>query len=278
MTSALQAVQAPVVGLVLLVACVAKLVRVLHSRSMLVVLDATALFPAALRRPATMVVCGCELSLGAGLILTTGRFAPAWWATGIRAATAVFFLVGACALVQVRERTPHLGCGCFGDLSTRPVSLRSIARTGMLAGAALASVAAPPLRLPPPGHAALAGAGIIAAELLLFAAVSPETREALLRLGYSEPCELRAAEPDRGLAVLRRSRVWRHHSTMLTSDVPEDTWREMCWWFAVYPANDGDRERRVVFAVEVKPHRPTILAAVTDPMTEKQSLPLSNAL
>ena len=148
----------------------------------------------------------------------------------------------------------------------------------MRPGADTGAHATPWLRLPPPGHAALADAGIIVAELLLFAAVSPETREALLRLGYSEPCELRTAEPGRALAALRRSSAWRRHSAMLTSDVPEDTWRELCWWFAVYPANDGDRERRVVFAVEVKPHRPAILAAVTDPMVEKPSLSLSNAL
>lgn len=278
MTAAVQAMQVPVVALILLTACAAKLVRVLRSRPMLAFPAGTGPFPAGFRGPATLLLSGCELLLGVGLIVTAGRFGAGSLASGTRLAAGVFFLVGMCALVELRERRPGAGCGCFGGLSTQPVGTRSIARAGMLACAALASVGVPPLRLPPPGHTALADAGIVLAELLLFAAVSPETEEALLRLGYSEPCELRAAEPGRALAALHRSAAWRRHSAMITSDAPEDTWRELCWWFAVYPANDGGGDRRAVFAVEVKPHRPAVLAAIAEPAAEDQPLSLSNAL
>lgn len=278
MTAAVQAMQVPVVALILLAACGAKLARALRSRPGLAVPDAAGPFPAGPGSPVTLVLSGCELLLAVGLIVTAGPFGAGVWATGARLATGVFFLVGMCALVELRERRPGAGCGCFGGLSTGPVGARSIVRAGMLACAALGSIGVPPLRLPPPGHAALADTGIILAELLLFTAVSPETGEVLLRLGYSEPCELRALDAERARAALRRSAAWRRHSAVITSDVPEDTWRELCWWFAVYPANDNGRDRRVVFAVEVKPHRPTVLAAITEPAAEDQPLSVSNAL
>jgi Methylamine utilisation protein MauE len=278
MMPAVQVMQTLVVALILLVACAAKLVRVLRGGSVRVGQGESGLFPAGFRRPATLALCCCELLLGVGLIVTAGRFGAGLLASGTRLAAGVFFLIGMRALVELRERRPGAGCGCFGELSTRPVSVRSIVRAGMLACAALGSVGTPPLRLPPPGHTALADAGIIVAELLLFAAVSPETREALLRLGYSEPCELRVLEEERVLSALRHSAAWRRYSAMLTAGVAEDTWRELCWWFAVYPADDGGRERRVVFAVEVKPYRPAVLAVVTEPAADEQPLSLSNAL
>jgi hypothetical protein len=42
---------------------------------------------------------------------------------------------------------------------------------------------------------------------------------------------------------------------------PADMWRELCWWYVVYPARGGEREGEVVFAVEVGPRRPAIRAA-----------------
>lgn len=278
MIAAVRAVQPLVVSLLMLGACAAKLVGVLRGGSTREALKATGLFPARLRTAATVVLSGCELVLGAGLIVTAGWFSAGLWANGARLAAGIFFALAACALLELRERKPDAACGCFGGLSTRPVGARSIARACMLACAALGSVGVQPLQLPAARHAALAYAGIIIGELLLFAAVSPETGEALLRLSYSRPCELRPLVPDRALAALRRSRAWRRYSAMLTSDVPEDMWRELCWWFAVYPARDGGGDRRVLFAVEVRPHRPAILAAVTEPAEEERSLSLSNAV
>ncbi len=254
--------QVMLLALLLLGACAAKMSRVLRARSVRAVLDATALFPPRLRRKATMALCTAELALGVGLLVTVGRAGHGGWADGVRLATAIFFVLAACALVELREHRPDLGCGCFGDLSSKPPGLRSVARTGLLAAAALASVHSKPLSVPPPGLAAAQVFGILVTELLLVAALSPELGEALVRLGYAEPCELRALPPHRALASLRRSRAWRSHSGLITDDVPTDMWRELCWWYVVYPGRDDAMGSDIVFAVEVGSRRPAVHAAV----------------
>lgn len=258
---AVRQMQIPLLALVLIGACAAKMSRVLRARSVFVVLDATSLFPPRLRRPATMAVCLTELSLGAGILLTSGR---AWrgWADGVRLATALFFLIAMCAVVELREFRPDLGCGCFGDLSGRPPGLRSVLRAGLLGAAALVTISGGELTLPPAGPAAALDLGILVAEFLLVAAVSPEVGEVLARLGYAEPCELRAAPPQRALRALYRSRAWRRRARLVSRDTPADMWRELCWWYLVYPGRDGGGECDIVFAVEVRPRRPAIHSAV----------------
>ena len=258
---AVQRMQVPLLALVLLGAFAAKLSRVLRARSVLVVLDATSLFPPRLRRPATMAVCFTELSLGAAILATSGR---AWhgWAMGVRLGTALFFLIALCAMAELREFRPDLGCGCFGDLSGRPPGVRSVLRAGLLSAAALASTGGGELTLPPAGPAAALDLGILVAEFLLVAALSPEVGEMLARLGYAEPCELRAAPPHRALVALHRSRAWRRHGRLVSRDSPADMWRELCWWYLVYPGRDGGGECDIVFAVEVRPRRPAVRFAV----------------
>lgn len=258
---AIEQMQVPLLALALLGACAAKMSRVLRARSVLVVLDATSLFPPRLRRPATMAVCLAELSLGVAILATSGR---AWhgWAIGVRLGVALFFLVAMCAVVELREFRPHLGCGCFGDLSARPPGLRSVLRAGLLGGAALASTGAGELALPPAGPAAALDLGIVVAEFLLVAALSPEVGEILARLGYTEPCEMRAVPPHRALAALRRSRAWRRRARLVSRDSPADMWRELCWWYVVYPGRDDVGACDVVFAVEVRARHPAIRAAV----------------
>jgi hypothetical protein len=253
--------QVPLLALILLGACAAKMSRVLRAGSVRVVLDATSLFPPRLRRPATMAVCLAELCLGAGILATSGRM---WhgWADGVRLATALFFLIATCAVVELREFRPDLGCSCFGALSSKPPGLRSVLRTGVLAAAALASIYGGELALPPAGPAATGDLGILVAEFLLVAALSPELGELLARLGYTEPCELRMAPPPRAVASLRRSRAWRRHAALVRADRPEDMWRELCWWYLVYPGRDSNGECDIVFAVEVRARRPAIRAAV----------------
>ncbi|HEV2373532.1 MAG TPA: MauE/DoxX family redox-associated membrane protein [Streptosporangiaceae bacterium] len=269
MISAIREVQAPLLAVILLAACATKLYRVLRVRSVWQVLGATALFPPKLRRPATMALCMTELFLGISLIVTAGQAGVGGWATGVRLATACLFLVGMCALAEMRERRPDLGCGCFGDFSSKPPGMRSIARAGLLTAATVASVGVPPLELPSPGGAAL-GFGIVLAELLVLAFMSPEVGEALQRLGYSAPCELRSFPAYRARSCLRRSRAWRRYSAVLVSDSPADMWRELCWWYAVYPAHDAGQDCAVVFAVEVKPHRPAIRAVMVPRSADEQ--------
>jgi len=253
--------QIPLLALVLLGACAAKMSRVIRARSIVVVLDATSLFPPRLRRAATMAVCFTELCLGAGILATSGR---AWlgWADGVRLATALFFLIAMCAIVELREFRPGVGCGCFGELSSAPPGPRSVLRAALLAAAALVSLHGGELTLPPAGPTAALDLGILMAEFLLVAALSPEVGEVLARLGYTEPCEVRAAPPQRAITSLRRSRAWRCHATLAPAEKPADMWRELCWWYLVYPGRDGAGECDIVFAVEVRPRRPAIRAAV----------------
>lgn len=254
-------VQALLLAVVLLGACAAKLSRVLRSRSVVAALDAASLFPPRLRRPAALAVSATELSLGVGILVTSGR---AWhtWAAGVRLATCLFFLIAMCATAELRESRPGAGCGCFGEASSKPPGARSVLRAALLATAALASLYGGELTLPPAGPAAALGLGILVTEVLLVAAVSPETGAVLARLGYTEPCELRVAPPQRALRALHRSRAWRRYGHLAVRAAPTDMWRELCWWYVVYPGWDGLDECDIVFAVEVRARRPAIRAVV----------------
>lgn len=196
-----------------------------------------------------------------GTRVGTALFAPRA-ATGARIAAAAFFLVCIAALAELRGRRPDLGCGCFGDFSTQPAGWRSITRAALLTGAALISIESPALYLPPRGHGALLFLGIVCAELALIAALSPEVSEALVRLGYTDPCELRQLPAERTLAALRRSRQWRKHAQAITTELPIDMWRELCWRYVIYPCRLDGQNAEVVFAVYLKWRRPVVQAAV----------------
>ncbi|MBO0773368.1 MAG: methylamine utilization protein MauD [Actinobacteria bacterium] len=264
MIEIIRQLQLPVLSLILLTAAGAKLSRVVRTGSLSAGLGPTELFPVRLRRPAAFLVCVIEAGLGVALIATAGGHSSLVRsaATGTRLGAALFFLVSMCALVEVRDRRPDVGCGCFGTLSTRPTGYRSIIRAGLLAGAALVTIGAGPARLPPPSLRAAADLGLLVAELLLLAAISPEVGEALVRLGYTEPCELRRIPAERVLASLRRSSHWRRYAGEIGSDRPADMWRELCWWYVVYPGGPAGAESDIVFAVQVKKHRPGVQSAV----------------
>jgi hypothetical protein len=136
-----------------------------------------------------------------------------------------------------------------------------------LAVAALITIGLPPLQPPDRKSAAAALLGILAAELALFAGLSPELGEALVRLGYSEPCELRVVPAERTLAALRRSKQWRRHAGLITADVPADMWRELCWRYLVFPGRYRDRDAEIVFGVFLRHRRPLIHAALVDAVT-----------
>jgi hypothetical protein len=258
---ALRGMQAPLLAAILLGACAIKLVKVLRHRSIMMLLGPTALFPPRLRLASIVALCFTEMSLGVSLLLTEGPAAGHGRANAARLAAGVFFLVGMCVLVELREHRPDLGCGCFGDLSDRPPGARSVIRAGMLAGAALSGLHTHTFHLPPPGPRATTDLVMLLVELLALALVSPELGEVLIRLGYAEPCEVRSQAPQRPLTALHRSRVWRDHSGLITQD-PADMWRELCWWYVAYPARSGEEECEVVFAVEVKRRRPAVHAAI----------------
>ena len=268
MLAALREVQIPLLAALLIGACLLKLSRVLRARSVDVALGPTALFPLHLRRPVAMAMCAVEMSLGILLILTAGPIGRGLPATVVRAGVVLLMVTAVGALVELRQRKPDVGCGCFGDLSTTPVSLRTIARSALLTVAAAAAIGVAPTRLPPPGAALALRLVLLAAEFVLIAALSPEIGEALVRLGYSEPCELRVVPVQRTLAALHKSRSWRRHRPVLVSDQPVDVWRELCWRFLVYPGRYGGRDVEVVFAVYLRARRPAVRSAVVDAATD----------
>jgi hypothetical protein len=263
----IQQVQIPVLSAMLLGGCAAKLARALRRGSIDAGLGPTALFPLRLRRPLAMLACAIEFGLGVGLIVTAGNLGRGEPANTIRLGTGLFFLVAVCALLELRSSRPDVGCGCFGDFSTAPVSWRTLIRSVLLAVAALSTIGLPPLQLPQAAARPALLLGIFAAELAVIGALSPELGEGLVRLGYSEPCELRTLAVERTLTALRKSAQWRRHADMITADAPVDVWREMCWRYVVFRSRYAGREAEIVFAVYLRQRRPAVLSALVDTAT-----------
>lgn len=267
MLNDIRAIQVPLLAIVLIVACAAKSRHTFAARSADAAVRPTALFPVRLRRPGAIALCLAEVSLAIALLVTAaplpgGPDLESTVATYARGATALAFLIAAAALHELRDRRPEAGCGCFGDLSHTPVSWRSIARAALLSAAALASIRARSLGMPDsPGMKWLLVA-LVAAELTTLAALSPEVGELMVRLGYSEPCEVRRIPVSRTLASLRASSQWRRYKRHLTALEPTDVWREGCWRYAVFPGASEGRRVEVVFAVYTKPRRPPVRAAI----------------
>ncbi len=264
---AVREVQIPLLALMLLSGCAAKVRQMVRADSAADQVGPTALFPMNLRRPLAIALCTVEGGLGLGLVVTAGRFGQGTPANYVRLGSCLLFVVATSALIEVRQSRPDVGCGCFGEFSTAPVSIRTIARSALLAVAALATVNLSPLTLPGTVAGDFALPSILAAEVLLIGLLSPEVGEGLIRLGYSEPCELRNVPAARTLAVLRRSKYWRRHAGLITSDDPKDVWRELCWRFIVYPARYQDRQTEVVFAVFLQHRRPVVHVALVDSAT-----------
>jgi hypothetical protein len=269
MLSAIREVQIPLLAAMLLGGCGTKAVRVLRTREMGAALGPTALFPLRVRRPIAIGLCATEMGLGIALILTAGRFGAGLPATLVRVGTTLLFLIAVGALAELRERRPDAGCGCFGDLSVTPVGPRTIARSVLLAVAAIATVGQAPLTMPASASGASLSIGLLGGEFLLIALLSPEIGEALIRLGYSEPCEIRRVSVERTLSSLTGSAPWRRYAGIVTSAAPADIWREGCWRYVLYPGEMDDRSVDVVFAVYPRSRRPQVRAAVLDAVTNE---------
>lgn len=262
--NALREVQIPLVAVMLLSACAAQVVRTLRVGSLDAGLGPTALFPMRWRRSLSMAMSAIECGLGLGLVVTARDFGGPAPATCVRLGAGLLFLVATSALIELRATRPGVGCGCFGDFSTAPASGRTLARSALLAVAALSTIGLPPIKPPSSVWSALQLVALLAIELILIGALSPEVGEGLIRLGYSEPCELRDVPSGRTLAELRRSKPWRKYSGLMTSEVPADVWRELCWRYVVYPSSVDGREAELVFAVFLQQRRPAIHAALVD--------------
>jgi hypothetical protein len=262
--SVVRETQIPLLAVLLLGGCVAKAWRAVRARSMAAGLSPTSMFPFRYQRPIMVMLFMAELTAGAGLIVTAGRLGTGVPATAIRMATAVFFLVAALALYEVRQRRPSAGCGCFGDLSDTPIGPRTITRAGLLCVAAAATVGVPPLHRPASPVNAELWLAVGVFELALLGFLSPELGEILVRLGYSEPCEVSRLPVARTMAALHASSQWRRHAGQVAATAPADVWREGCWRFLVYPGLDRGRPVDIVFAVYLDPRRPAVRVTVLD--------------
>jgi hypothetical protein len=272
--SAVRDIQVPLLAVLLLGGCAAKARRAVSARSIAPDTGPTALFPVRLHRPVAVVVCVSELALGVGLLLTAGGLGAGLPALAIRLLTVVLFGTAVGALHELRTKRPAAGCGCFGDLSDTPVGWRTMTRSVLLGVAAVAGVGAPPLHKPASADQAIAVLAVLVVELGVLAALSPELGEVMVRLGYSEPCEVRRLPVARSLAALRGSPQWREHRGSLTTTEPTDVWREGCWRFAVFSGVRATRPVEVVFAIYLKPRRPPVRVGVLDPAADIRALPV----
>jgi hypothetical protein len=272
MLTAIREAQIPLLAAMLLGACAAKAWRALQAHADGTRTDPAGLFPAHLQRPIMILVFVAELGLGLGLIgtaLTSGGTRPTLPATVVRTGAALFFLIAVGVLNEMRQRRPGSGCGCFGELSGTPIGLRTIARPGMLCASAVATLGLPSLRMPSSSAEAELWLAVLAFELALIAFLSPELGEIMVRLGYSEPCELRRLPVGRTMTALHASSQWRKYAGQISAAAPSDVWREGCWRFVVYPGHAHGRRIDIVFAVHLQPRRPAVRAAVLDADTDE---------
>jgi len=272
MLTAVRELQIPLLAALLLGGCAAKAWRVLRTRSLTAAMVPTGLLPLRLRRPVMMTMCATELALGLALIATAsqvGAGGAGLLATVVRAGTALLFLVAVGALNETRQRRPDAGCGCFGEFSDTPIGWRTITRAGVLCAAATVTIGLPPLRMPSSPATAELLLAALAFELSLIAFLSPEIGEILVRLGYSEPCELRRLPVGRTLTALHASAQWRRYAGQVSAAAPDDVWREGCWRFVVYPGSSRGRRVDIVFAIYLQIRRPPIRVAVLDADTDE---------
>jgi hypothetical protein len=267
MLTVLREIQVPVLAAMLLAGCWAKLARAVRRHSVSAGLGPTALFPLRLRPWAAVTLTTVEFAMGVGLILTAGQLGQHGPATVVRLGTCLIFVVATCALIELRSVRPDIGCGCFGEFSGSPITGRTLARSILLAVAALATVHVRSITPPKTVADALPWLVMIVAELLLFGLLSPEVREVLVRIGYSAPCELRVVSAEQTIATLRRSAQWRRHSALLAADEPLDTWRELCWRYITYPSRYNGKDAQLVFAVYLQHRRPVVLSVLVDAAT-----------
>jgi hypothetical protein len=244
MLRALGDVQIPVLALMLLGGCAAKLARSVQRKS----IDA-------------------EFAFGVGLIVTSGSAGQGPPAELVRLGTSLLFIVATCALIELRSIRPDIGCGCFGEFSVAPITGRTLARSALLAAAALGAIDTPPIRRPRTAGGFLGELLLIGIELGIIALLSPELRDVLVRIGYSAPCELRIISPEHTLAVLQRSAQWRRHSALVADHEPSDMWRELCWRYVTFPSRLADRDTELVFAMYLAHRRPIVLSVLVDAAT-----------
>src|SRR5690349_18794583 len=170
-------IQIPVLAIMLLGGCTAKVARAIRQRSISAGLGPTALFPLKLRPLAAGTLCAVELGLGVGLIVTVGGLGNVLTDRLFRFGTVLLFVVATFALIELRSVRPDIGCGCFGEFSSTPITGRTLARSILLAIAALSAVYVPPIEPPRQISDVVPILVFLVVELGIIGALSPEVRD-----------------------------------------------------------------------------------------------------
>jgi len=272
MTTTIALAALPIVVSVLLLGTVAKLVAVGRGVEPegLGKLGPAVLMPERLRAPALVLCALVELAYAVALPLSDHPL-PRW-------GVVVFFTLGTYVLIDLRRRRPEAGCGCFGEVSSTPVGLRSIGRAAVLGAMGVALALAPVTAADLVAGLSWAMAGWTAGGVALILALSPEIGEMISRMRYRAPCEQREFPVEDAMSRLMTSAAWREREPLLASRTPVDTWRELCWRFFVFEGRtaDGD-DVDVVFAVYLTGgrHAPVRSVLVAADGTSMESLPES---
>ncbi len=252
----LQATQLPLLALVLVAAGLAKLTLRGPDRGV----DGGLADRLRHHRGLATLVASAECGLGVA-VLTVPE--PA-----VRLAVAAWFAGATWIVDELRTRRPEDGCGCFGTLSSTRIGKRVIARPLLLTAAATAAIGAPPSGLGALERGAALQWPLLAGELGVLLALSPEVGVLLARRSRP-PCELRAASLPETIRALHHSPAWREYAPILTEADPVEVWRELCWRFLVYPGQVERTEVEVVFAVSLAgERRPVVRVAMAETMPE----------
>jgi hypothetical protein len=185
----------------------------------------------------------------------------------VRVATTVAFAAATWVVGELRVHRPDAGCGCFGGLSGKRVGLRSVLRAVLFTAAGVASLGAPLTGVDVVRDVQVQVGLVLALEVALLAALSPELAELLerRRTPADLPSERRRSPMAETYATLYESEVWAAHENAIVSAVPLDVWREGGWRFVVFEARVDDRDVEAVFAVSTAEHDRIVRSGIAMP-------------
>jgi hypothetical protein len=197
----------------------------------------------------------------------------------VRLASVVFFATATSVVAERARRGAAEGCGCFGTLSDAPSGRRGVVRAALMTVCAVVATAVPVSGLDVVWAATPQLVTVLAADVALFLALSPELAAVTGRSRRNVPCELRDVPLAETYGTLRASNAWRANAGLLTCTEPSDVWRELCHRFVAYPAEIGGRPGDVVFAVPIggRP-RSVRVGIVVNQVDESREDPLGSAV
>jgi hypothetical protein len=208
------------------------------------------------RLPAAYRAVACaELVVGALLVAPPAGALEAYAAAGLSAG-----MLGYLAYAKVKA--PGSSCGCLGDKET-PVQVRSFLRAGVLLAAGVAAAYGTAWWPVAIADRPLATVGLLAAEVALVVALSPEldrrwllpARRWRVRLAHPLAGGPAVIPLESSVQQLLASGAYRSVADRLRSDLL-DSWEEDGWRILTYAARAEEGPATAVFAVPLDDYRP----------------------